>query len=381
MVIYSQERQALAVPRGNRMAALVTVARRDVGGEMVLGAKDLPAGVRMDAETMHVNLDTIPVVFEAEPNAPVAGSLAELTAAHVDPKQKVASSFSQVAELIYGINQIVMWKTEVHKEALVVAEEVPFSIRIVEPKCPLVQNGSMNVKVVAERKNGFKGAITVVPIWNPPGVGTGSVAIPEGQTEALMPMNAASNAWCKKWKIAVLATAGVGNGPVWVSSQLATIEVAPPFFAFQMERAASEQGKDTEIFCKIQQLTPFEGPAKVNVLGLPPKVTTGEMQMTKETKELAFKVKIDKASPAGLHRNIFCQAVAMVNGEPVLHNVGGTELRIDVPIAKAPAPAPAAAAAKPAEPSKAPEKRLSRLEKLRLEQEEREKAAKAGGGS
>jgi hypothetical protein len=378
MVQFSQERQALAVPKGNRMAALETVTRRDFGGDLVLGATGLPEGVTLQAETMPANLDTLPVVFEAAPSAPLAGALADLTAAHADPKQKVPSTFSQVAELIYGMNQVVMWKTEVNREALVVAEEVPFSIRIVEPKAPIVQNGSMNLKVVAERKAGFKAPITVYPIWNPPGVSTGATTIPEGKDEALMPMNAASNAQCRKWKTAVLAVAGVGNGPAWVSSQLASFEVAPPFFAFQMERAASEQGKNTEIFCKVQQLTPFEGTAKVNVLGLPPKVTTTELPMTKDIKELAFKLTVDKVSPAGQHRNIFCQAVVMVNGEPVVHNVGGTELRIDVPIApKASAPAPAAAA-KPAEPAKPAEKRLTRLEKLRLEQEEREKAAKAG---
>ncbi len=369
-VIYSQERQAVAVPKGNRMATLVTVSRRDYGGEVVLGATALPAGLKMQAETMPANLDTIPVVFEADPSAPVAGTLADLTAAHADPKQKIPSTFSQVAELIYGPNQVVMWKTEMRREALAVAEEVPFSIRIVEPKAPLVQNGSMNLKIVAERKAGFKGAITIIPIFNPPGVGSASSAIiPEGQNETVLPMNAAGNAQCRKWKTAVLATAGVGNGPVWVSSQLATIEVAAPFVAFQMERAASEQGKDTEIFCKVQQLTPFEGAAKVNVLGLPPKVTTPELPMTKDTKELAFKVTVDKAAPAGTHKNIFCQAVVMVQGEPVVHNVGGTELRIDVPIAKAATPPPAAAAAaKPAAAAKAPEKRLSRLEKLRMEQ-------------
>ncbi len=378
MVQFSQERQALAVRKGNRMAALVTVARRDFGGDVVLGAKDLPAGMTLVADTMPGNLDTIPVVFEAAADAPLGGALADLTAASADPKVKVRSAFSQIAELIYGINQIVMWKTEMHREALVVADEVPFSIRIVEPKAPLVQNGTMNLKIVAERKNGFKGAITVYPIWNPPGVGTGATTIPDNQNEAFMPMNAAGNAQCRKWKTAVLGVAGIGNGPVWVSSQLATFEVAPPFFAFQMERAASEQGKNTEIFCKVQQLTPFEGSAKVNVLGLPPKVTTTEMPMTKDTKELGFKLTVDKASPVGLHRNIFCQAVVTVNGEPVVHNVGGTELRIDVPLppkANQPA-APVVAAAKPAEPAKAPEKRLTRLEKLRLEQEEREKAAK-----
>lgn len=69
----------------------------------------------------------------------------------------------------------------------------------------------------------------------------------------------------------------------------------------------------------------------------------------------------------------------MLNGEPVVYNIGSAELRVDVPlppkantpVVTAPPPMP-----KPTDPMKPPEKRLTRLEKLRLEQEEREKAAK-----
>ena len=69
-----------------------------------------------------------------------------------------------------------------------------------------------------------------------------------------------------------------------------------------------------------------------------------------------------------------CMAV-MENGEPVLHNLGTGQLRIDVPLPPKkdePAAQTPAAAAKPAEPA-APAKRLTRLEQLRLEQQEREK--------
>jgi hypothetical protein len=197
-------------------------------------------------------------------------------------------------------------------------------------------------------------------------------------------MNANGAAQARKWKYAVLGNATVGNGPVWVSSQLATIEVAPPFVSFAMERAAVEQGKETEIFCKIQHNTPFAGPARVTLVGVPNKVTTTPLDITKDTKEIAFKLTTDKTSPAGTHRNLFCQVVVMVNGEPVLHNVGGTELRIDVPLPPKVAVAPSPPMPPPmpmpmAQPAKPPEKRLTRLEKLRLEQEEREKALKAGG--
>src|SRR5262249_13111886 len=130
----------------------------------------------------------------------------------------------------------------------------------------------------------------------------------------------------------VVGTATVGNGPVWVSSQLATIEIAAPFVTFAMERAACEQGKETELFVKVQQNRPFDGPAKVNLVGLPAKVVTAEQTITKDTKEFAFNLRVAKASPAGHHNGLFCRVVVPFGGEPALHNVGGTQLPIDGPL-------------------------------------------------
>jgi len=379
VALYSQERQTIAVPRGNRYATLVNVGRRDFGGDLVLGAEGLPKGLTMTAENMAANLDLVPVVFEAAADAPVAGNLADLTVKHVDGKTAILNKFNQMAELIVsGPGQSVYWSHTVEREAVAVTEEVPFKISIVEPKAPLVQNGAMNLKIVAERKNGFKGAITVLPLWNPPGVGSASsVTIAEGQTEVLMPMNASGGAPARKWKTAVLGVSDFGKGPVWVSSQLATIEIAPPFVTFAMERAAGEQGKTTDLFCKVTQNTPFVGPARVVLVGLPPKVTAPEATITKDTKEVAFKLTLDPTSPPGKHNNVFCQLYVTHNGETVLHNVGGTQLRIDVPIPPKPneAPKPVVVAPPPMpKPTDPPVKRLTRLEQLRKEQEEREKA-------
>ena len=122
-------------------------------------------------------------------------------------------------------------------------------------------------------------------------------------------------------------------------------------------KASVEQGKVTDLFAKVSVQTPFEGSAKVQLVGLPPKATAPDVEITKDTKEIAFKVTADPASPAGQHKNIFCQAVIVENGEPILHAVGGTELRIDVPLPPkpdAPPPAAAVAAAKPPEPAAAP---------------------------
>jgi hypothetical protein len=205
--------------------------------------------------------------------------------------------------------------------------------------------------------------------------------IPEGQNEVLLPLNANGGAPVRKWKYAVMGNAPIASGPVWVSSQLATIEISPPYLNLAIERGAVEQGKDTQMFVKPAVTKPFAGEAIIRLVGLPPKVTTGELKITKDTKEIAFPLKVDPTAPAGTHKNIFCQLVITENGEPVVHNLGGSELRIDVPLPPkkdAPPPAKTAAAPPPPKADAPPMKRLSRLEQLRLEQEEREKAAKAG---
>jgi hypothetical protein len=380
VALYSQERQAFPVPQGNRFATLVQANRFDFGGDVVIEAQGLPAKMTFATEPMSAGMNIVPVVLEAAADAPVGGALGTFTAKHVDPKLQVPSTFAQVAEYIINApGQSIYVATTVQKAAFAVTEAVPFKINIVEPKVPLVHNGSMNLKVVAERRPDFKAAITIVPLYNPPGVGSASsVVIPEGQNEVLFPINANPGAPVRKWKYAVLGTAPVGNGPVWVSSQLANLEIAAPYMNFAFERGAVEQGKQTQLFVKIANSKAFAGPAKVNLIGLPPKVTTKEVEITKDTKEIAFPITTDPAAPVGIHKNLFCQVVVTENGEPVVHNLGGTELRIDVPLPPKkdqPAVAQQPAPTQPPPMNAAPMKRLSRLEQLRLEQEEREKAA------
>jgi hypothetical protein len=344
-----------------------------LGGELLLEGRGLPAKMTATAEPVPPYMGATPVVFEAAADAPLTGTLADMEAKPSDPKHPpTASRFLQKSELVFGEpNLQTYWSRMEPKIPVVVTEAVPFKITIVEPKVPLVHGGSMNLKIIAERQNGFKGPITVYPLYNPPGVGSvGGITIPDGQTEGLFTLNANSGAPVRKWKYVVWGVATVGNGPIWTSSQLATFEIARPYLTVNLERAMGEQGKSTTLFGKVQVNTPFPDKAKVKLIGLPPKVECPEVEITAESKEISFPLKLDAAALAGTHKNLFCQIVVTQNGEPVVHNLGSSELRIDVPILTKAAPTPAAA------PKAAPaaEKRLSRLEQLRKEQEEREKA-------
>ena len=100
---YTQDRQWVAVPRGNRYATLLTTTRRDWGGDLLLEAKDLPAKVSMAADPVPSFMGAWPVVFEAAADAPLAGTLAEVHAKPADPKATpFKSSFALRSDLIYG---------------------------------------------------------------------------------------------------------------------------------------------------------------------------------------------------------------------------------------------------------------------------------------
>ncbi len=374
---FSQDRQTIVVARGNRYAARVGVDRHDFGGDVIVSAGDLPPGVSATEQTVAAALTSTPMVFEAAADAPIGGALAMLTACPSDSNQHLTGNYRQVTELVLGDNQTIFWSRKVTKLAVVVTDEAPFTLQIVEPKVPLVQNGLLQLKIVAERKSDFKAPITLEIIHSAPGVSSASnITIPEGQTEALFPLNANGNPGYGKWKMAAMGKVTVNEGAVWVSSQLATLEIAPAFVQFAMNRAAGELGKTAEIVCKIDQKTPFEGTAKAHLFGLPNKATAPELEFTKETQELTFPITIDPQSPVGKHKGIGCQVVITQNDEPICQNVGATELRIDP--ATPPKPEKKADGAQAAvndkdagKDKKSQGQHLSRLEKLRLEAQQK----------
>ncbi len=117
-------------------------------------------------------------------------------------------------------------------------------------------------------------------------------------------------------------------------------------------------------------LKKFEGKAKAQLVGLPPNATASEMALSSSDQQLVFNVNTDPKTPVGQHGTLFCQVTVMENGEPVIHNIGrGGVLRVDPPRA-AKKGEPAKTVAK-APPPGQPAKPLSRLEKLRLEAQQK----------
>jgi hypothetical protein len=370
-----QIRQWIVVPKGNKFATWIRVNRQGTSSVLALDFPELPEGVKVTVDPVTADVDRVVAVFEAAADAKVGGKLCEVIAKSTDPAQKLEGGFRQDVNLVYGApNNTVYYGTHCDRLAVAVAEEAPFTLKIVEPKVPLVQAGSMNLKIVAERKAGYDKPIELRLLWTPPGMGAqGTVTMAQGQSQVDYPVNANGNAATKTWKIAVIGSAPGENGVVWVSTQLAPLTVATPYVAMKIEMTSVEQGKEADILCKLDQLKPFEGKAKVGIYGLPPNVTAepAEKEITKDDKEVHFHVKVAANSPAGQHKSVFGQIVVTENGEGMAHSVGaGGVLRIDAPPPpKKDAPAAKASEPKPGEPAK----RLSRLEQLRQEADDKAK--------
>ena len=154
--------------------------------------------------------------------------------------------------------------------------------------------------------------------------------------------------------------------------------------------ASCEQGEEAQVYAKLTPKTLFDGNAKAELLGIPPKVKTTALEFNKETQEITFQLQTDKASPAGKH-NMYCRVTIMQNGEPIVSSVGSVQLQIDKPLppppnAKPAPPKPKAVAKAPPKPAPKPNapkpKPLTRLQKLRLAAKQRaeERAAKAVQG-
>jgi hypothetical protein len=372
----SQSRQWAAVPRGNRAMVLVQAGRGDFGGDLKFAGEGMPDGVTLHAPVMSAGVAQAPLVFEAAPDAPIGGKLCDLVGRHVDDGTGIRGRFFQAVELVQGPpNNTPYYVSTVDRFAVAVIDAAPFSVRLEAPKVPLLRDGQMRLKVVAQRADGFDAPITVSLPFVPPGVGTSAQeVIQKGQTEVLYPLSANGGAAVGAWQIAINAWADVGGGLVFVSSPLTPLEVAPHLVTGAITLAVTEQGQPAAVVCKLTPGTPFDEAAELTLYGLPNECTTKPASINKETKEVVFEVATTDKSPVGQHRSLFCQVALTRNGEPMVQSLaGGGVLRIDKPrpaptAAAAPAAQPAPQQPKPAEP-----KRLSRLEQLRLEAAEKAK--------
>ena len=329
----NQERRAIVVPKGNRYATLVRIKRWDVGGDAILEAADLPPGVTPFAAPMDKSVDTIPMVFEATPDAAPTAKFCSIKTKLTEPPKDtvVASTVENDLDVAENGNQRSFYTVNENRLAVAVTDEIPVKINLVQPKVPILRNGSMNLRVTVERKNEFKGPLSIALIYAPPGIGSpGVVQIPEGKDEGIITISANGDAPLHKWKICVTGSADFGKGPVWMSTALADLEIVEPFLTGGLTRNFIDQGDAGTMTLKLDPKIPFEGKARLVLLGLPQGVTAEEREISKDDKEVKFNIKAIPEAQVGQHRQLFVQFNLIRDGEPMVNTfAGGGILRVD----------------------------------------------------
>ena len=223
-----------------------------------------------------------------------------VTGKAIGTKAQVPCEFSSTAELVLGQNNVPFWTRTVGSLAVAVTEEAPFTVEIVEPKVPIVRSGSMDLKVVARRKPGFTAPIAVALPWNPPGIASKNEnVIPENQNETTIPINASGGAELKTWRVVVNGTyteppPAAGGDATQIAAAAKSrwqtrgipncqLTVAPQFLNLKSwQPKAVEQGSEVGLSVKVNKAVDFAGDAKMTLIGLPNRVTTSPVTITKD---------------------------------------------------------------------------------------------------
>jgi hypothetical protein len=254
-----------------------------------------------------------------------------------------------------------------------VTEELPFTLTVDQPQVPLTRLGNTDFVVRAVRKEGYKDAIPLRVLYNPGGVSaSGSVSIPEGQSEARIPVTANEQAAIGTFPITVLAHAKSKNARVWCASEFIQLVVQEQFFDFKFPKAVITQGESGFITVGVEAKRPSEGTVELELVGVPAGVTAPQPKITwtEGTEQVNFPVSIAADGRVGQHKTLVIKATITRPAGQIFQTQGTGELQIVPPPPKPAAEVAVAAAAPaaPAAPVAPPAKPLSRLEQLRQAQ-------------
>ena len=332
-----QSRQAIVVPRGNRTAALVRVSRSEVPGDLTPMIDGLPDGVSFKGLGPAQRGDIMPVVFEAGADAPLIAKLVDLGAQSQpqgDSDQRIIGQFSQPTPLVMGDpNRTEYYHSTIDTIPVSVAEAVPFRIDVVEPKAPLVNDGKLRLQVNVTREEGYDGLIRLYPLYLPNGMGaTARVDLQKDQTQAIFEFDANAGVPTRDWPLVIYGFGSVKGGPVWVSSQLFSVNVEKPFVAGAIEKASCIQGEEVDITVTLQHPRDWQGEGELKLLGLPAACSAEPVKIKPGQATATFRVSVADNTPVGQNKTLMCELTINIHGEPVIHRFGtGGQLRIDRP--------------------------------------------------
>ncbi|MBY0589251.1 PPC domain-containing protein [bacterium] len=350
----SQTGQAVNVASGSRSLAFLGVRRHLFDGAVELAWKGLPAGVSATVPVVPTDDYVVPVVLQANANAPLAGSLTEVQGRALSVETSISGSFRQRVPLMPAQGDSFFQVLDVDRLAVAVSRQAPYSIEVVPPAGPLPIHGSCDLLIQAHRTSPMPLEVSF-PVL-PPGVeAPTSVVMDADVSEMRVPLTI--HGWaepCRGYLVAEVTAAsstraerdpllvgmnGLGTmsaaGPDArggaVCSSLVEVRLATPPFEGRFHSAAAKLGETVRVACRIEP--PLPSPFSARLVGLPPRVSAPEVDAPAGATEITFELAVDPTSPEGEFESLICELVGTLGQERVVYRVGArtATLRIDAP--------------------------------------------------
>ena len=353
----SQERQAISVPRGNRVLTFLAVQRHGVESEVRLTPQGLPTGIAAFSAIVPSDRFLVPVVIEAGTDAPINGGLVRILATGDADGSTVTGEFRQVVDLVNASADRLYHAVTVDRLAIAVVEAAPFTIQLDPPKSPLVKDGTIELTVHVIRSSGFTDAIDVTFPFLPPWVdGPAKITIPGDKNSGVYVLHAFPESNPRTWQVgaegrAVAVTTrgaapididnvpsprrgrrGKARNDIAIATQLVDLIIAESPVTGKIGRVSAEQGSLLEVVCSIDRHGAVPDRLEAVLEGLPNRVETKPVTLGPNDSCVKFTINLDSTAPIGQFSSLVCRLTGVVDGQAISFCIGrGGVLKIEPP--------------------------------------------------
>ena len=311
--------QTISVPRGNRYAALLTHRKFETSDPLQVQPVVLPEGVSFSAPQLTDH--PVPMLFEAQPDAPLAASLTRFRGRNMDGSP-IVSTFEQT--VYYGLNppNYCFYGVDNDRLAVAVAQDYPVRLELTPPQNPLPQNGVLTLKVIVETELTKPHPPRISMLYNPPGVSSNlTERIKPGRHTIEFPLEADREAKTGEWPIAIISRVAAQLRGGGISTTIETLRVVPAYLDGEIERTVVKQGSKAAVICRLDQKTAFDGPATIRLRGLPEGVRSVPQRIDSATSTVSFEVTADASATVGTHATLSCEVAIGSGDDPVIQRV------------------------------------------------------------
>ncbi len=341
----SQELQTISVPVGNRVLALMAVRKDQATGATHLRFPQLPKGVTAHWTEPRDDQSIIPVVFEAAKDAGLSGQQIPVEVTVHSSDHTAVGEFRQVTDLVRGPADAIYWEHSTNRLALCTREEVPIRLQFIQPAAPLMQDGTLDLRVAVERQPGFDGDIHLIVPWLPPWIDAEpNLTIPAEATEATLRLRAWQQAEKATWPVVVEGAADTASRrrrarsssgsstipsgdapppvalyPRAVSSLPVELKISAAPAVGHFEEAAAEQGQVITVNCKLTATDQLRDVSDLvaTLEGLPNRVQCEPVRIEAQPQIIQFQVRVDASAPVGQFVGLACRLSGKMAGEAV----------------------------------------------------------------